>query len=125
MKRNHAIPAIVTAVLLTAVGFGVSVSSQVAQVAPADLVIRGGRIITLDSRVPEAQALAARNGAIVAVGSAADIARYVGPATRIVNLAGKTAIPGFIEGHGHFNGIGEGKMNLELMNTKSWDEIVH
>ena len=34
-------------------------------------------------------------------------------------------MPGFIEGHGHFTGIGEGKLNLELMNTKSWDEIVH
>ena len=124
MTRTHTITAFVTAGLLGIVGFGASVASQGVQVSPADLVLRGGRIITLDSRTPEAQALAVRNGAIVALGSAADIARYVGPATRIINLAGKTAIPGFIEGHGHFNGIGEGKMNLELMGTKSWNEIV-
>jgi predicted amidohydrolase YtcJ len=125
MTRTHSITAFVTAGLLGVVGFfGASVASQGVQVSPADLVLRGGRIITLDSRTPEAQALAVRNGAIVALGSAADIARYVGPATRIINLAGKTAIPGFIEGHGHFNGIGEGKMNLELMGTKSWNEIV-
>ena len=125
MKPTHTVAAVITAALLAVVGFGASVSSQGAPVVPADLVLRGGRIITLDSRVPEAQALAARNGAIVALGTSAEIARYIGPATRVINLLGKTAIPGFIEGHGHFNGIGEGKMTLELMNTKSWDEIVH
>jgi predicted amidohydrolase YtcJ len=95
-----------------------------AQVQPADLVLRGGRILTLDAAVPEAQALAARNGAIVAVGSNADIDRFVGATTQVIDLAGQLAIPGFIEGHAHFNNIGEGKMNLELMNTKSWNEIV-
>ena len=91
---------------------------------PADLVLRGGKIVTLDDQVPEAQALAARNGAIVAVGSAADIARYVGPSTRVIELNGQLAIPGFIEGHAHFTGIGEGKLNLDLMETNSWDQIV-
>jgi predicted amidohydrolase YtcJ len=92
---------------------------------PADLVLRGGRIVTLDARVPEAQAIAARGGAIVAVGTNADIARFVGPATQVIELNGQFAMPGFIEGHGHFTGIGENKLNLDLMNTKSWDEIVH
>jgi predicted amidohydrolase YtcJ len=95
-----------------------------AQVQPADLVLRGGRVVTLDPAVPEAQALAARDGAIVAVGSNADMARYVGSSTQVIELNGQLAIPGFIEGHGHFNNIGEGKMNLELMGTKSWNEIV-
>jgi predicted amidohydrolase YtcJ len=95
-----------------------------AQVQPADLVLRGGRILTLDAAVPEAQALAARNGAIVAIGSNADMDRFVGSNTQVIDLAGQLAIPGFIEGHAHFNNIGEGKMNLELMNTKSWNEIV-
>ena len=96
-----------------------------AQLFAADLVLRGGRIVTLDDRVPEVEALAARGGRIVALGSAADIARYIGPATEVVDLKGQFAMPGFIEGHGHFSGIGEGKLNLDLMNTKSWDEIVH
>ena len=95
-----------------------------AQVQPADLVLRGGRVVTLDAALPEAQALAARDGAIVAVGSNADMARYVGSSTQVIELNGQLAIPGFIEGHGHFNNIGEGKMNLELMGTKSWNEIV-
>ena len=95
------------------------------QVAPADLVLRGGRIITLDAQTPAAEALAARNGAIVAIGTAAAIAPYIGPNTQVIDLKGQTAIPGFIEGHGHFNNLGESKLNLELQNTKSWEEIVH
>jgi predicted amidohydrolase YtcJ len=94
------------------------------QTQPADLVLRGGRILTLDSAVPEAQALAARNGAIVAIGSNADVERFVGSSTQVIDLAGQLAIPGFIEGHGHFNNLGESKMNLELMPTRSWNEIV-
>ncbi len=118
------------AVTLLALGFtaataaGVRVAGLAAQPAPADLVLRNGRIVTLDDRVPEAQALAASGGKIVAVGSTADIARYIGPATQVVDLNGQLAIPGFIEGHGHFTGIGENRLNLDLMPTKSWDEIV-
>ena len=75
--------------------------------------------------MPEAQALAARGGKIVVVGTNADVARFVGPSTQVIDLGGQLAIPGFIEGHGHFTGIGENRINLDLMNTKSWDEIVH
>jgi hypothetical protein len=96
-----------------------------AQTPPADLVLRGGRIVTVDDRMPEAQALAARGGKIVFVGTTADVARYVGPSTQVIDLAGQLAIPGFIEGHGHFTGVGENRINLDFMNTKSWDEIVH
>lgn len=107
------------------VAFLVVISQQGPAVAPADLVLRGGRVVTLDARVPEAQAIASRGGAIVAVGTNAEVARFVGPATQVIELNGQFAMPGFIEGHGHFTGIGEGKLNLELMSTKSWDEIVH
>jgi predicted amidohydrolase YtcJ len=119
----------VLATTLAAVVIGAAVvatqTPAALQAEPADLVIRGGRIVTLDSQTPEAQALAARNGAIVALGSNAAIQRYVGPNTQVIELGGQLAIPGFIEGHAHFNGIGEGKLNLELMNTKSWEEIIH
>src|SRR5262245_55247608 len=91
---------------------------------PADLVLRNGRIVTLDDRRPEADALAARGGTIVAVGSAADVEPYVGPSTQVIDLGGQFAMPGFIEGHGHFAGIGENKLNLDLLYTASWDEIV-
>ncbi|HSG02020.1 MAG TPA: amidohydrolase, partial [Vicinamibacterales bacterium] len=117
-----AIALVVTAAL--AVAASTPLGGQAPQVEPADLVIRGGRILTLDARVPEAQALAAREGRIVALGSVTDIERYVGARTEIIELGGQFAMPGFIEGHGHFTGIGNAKLGLELMNTGSWDEIV-
>ena len=128
MTRARTATTGIAAALLAAIGFGATVISQGTQVPvpqPADLVLRGGRIITLDDRTPTAQALAARNGAIVFVGTDAAVAAYVGQSTQVIDLAGKTAIPGFIEGHGHFTGVGENKINLDLMNTKSWEEIVH
>ena len=91
---------------------------------PADLVLRGGRIVTLDDNAPEAEALAARNGRIVAIGTQADIAPYLGPSTQVIDLNTRFAMPGFIEGHGHFLGIGENRVNLDLARTSSWDEIV-
>jgi predicted amidohydrolase YtcJ len=96
-----------------------------AQTLPADLVLRNGRIVTVDDRLPEAQALAARDGKIVFVGTSADAQRFVGPSTQVIDLAGQLAVPGLIEGHGHYTGIGENRLNLDFMNTKSWDEILH
>ena len=128
MTRARTATTGIAAALLAAIGFGATAISQGTQIPapqPADLVLRGGRIITLDERTPTAQALAARNGAIVFVGTDAAVAAYVGQSTQVIDLAGKTAIPGFIEGHGHFTGVGENKINLDLMNTKSWEEIVH
>lgn len=94
------------------------------QESEADLVVRGGTIITMDESRPEVQTLAVRGGTIIAVGSDEEVAPLIGSATRIIELGGSTAVPGFIEGHGHFLGLGQAKMGLELMNTKSWDEIV-
>lgn len=91
---------------------------------PADLVLTNGRIVTLDATVPEARALAARAGRIVAVGSDADIQKYVGSSTRVIDLHGELATPGFIDGHAHLTGIGQTKLGLELQDTKSWDEVV-
>ncbi len=126
MSSRSLRPIFLATVLLATVAGGAHLISQQAPAPePADLVLRGGRIVTLDDRRPDAQALAARNGSIVAVGSDAEIGRFVGPSTQVIELRGQFAMPGFIEGHGHFSGIGEGKLNLELMNTKSWEEIVH
>ena len=123
MRTRHTF--VLTVLSLAAAVIAVAGAAQQAPAPrPADLVLRGGKIVTLDAAKPEVQALAARNGAIVALGTNAEIARYVGPATQVVELRGRLAIPGFIEGHGHFTGIGENKINLDLMPTKSWEEIV-
>ncbi|MDP2955530.1 MAG: amidohydrolase [Longimicrobiales bacterium] len=93
-------------------------------VEPADLVLLGGKVITVDDSVPDGQALAARGGRVVAVGTDAEIRRYVGDATEVVELAGRTAIPGFIEGHGHYTGVGRATLQLNLMDVANWDEII-
>ena len=93
-------------------------------VEPADLVLRGGRIVTLDEARPEAQALAVRGHEIIAVGSGREIGAYVGPQTRVIELAGRLAVPGLIEGHAHFMSLGWSKRVLDLTRASSWDEIV-
>ncbi len=91
---------------------------------PADLVLRNGKIVTLEQSAPEAQGLAARGGKIIAVGSNKTVDALAGPATRVIDLQGRLAIPGFIEGHGHFTALGASKMMLDLRGAKNWDEIV-
>ncbi len=91
---------------------------------PADLVLTNGKIVTMDDSKPEAEALAARDGAIVAVGSTKKIEAYIGDRTEVIELKGKLAIPGFIDSHGHFTDIGQAQLRLDLMNVKNWDEIV-
>jgi predicted amidohydrolase YtcJ len=93
-------------------------------VEPADLVLRGGKVVTVDESNPEAEAIAVRDDTIVAVGTNDEIEPYVGAPTEVIELDGKLAIPGLIEGHGHFMGVGRAKMQLDLMDTKNWDEIL-
>ena len=88
------------------------------------LVLRNGKIITVDDRFPQVQALAIRGDRILAVGSDAAILRYIGPNTRVIDLKGKLAVPGFIEGHGHFTSVGSSKLRLDLMRVKNWDEVI-
>ena len=91
---------------------------------PADLVLLGGRVVTVDDAVPEGEALAVRGDRIAAVGSTGDIERYVGPGTEVIELDGRLAIPGFIEGHGHFMGVGDAQMILKLGESENWNRIV-
>ncbi|MEM6457695.1 MAG: amidohydrolase family protein, partial [Acidobacteriota bacterium] len=93
---------------------------------PADLVVRGGTILTVDDDWSEVEALAVRDGRIVARGTADAIAALIDPSTEIVELDGRVAMPGFIEGHGHFLGLGERRAILDLRAEvlPTWDAIV-
>ena len=75
--------------------------ASLALAKPADLVLRGGKIITVDSGWHIAQAVAVRGGRFVAIGDDATVARYVGPNTQVIELAGKTVVPGLIDSHLH------------------------
>jgi predicted amidohydrolase YtcJ len=91
---------------------------------PADLVLKNGKIATLDPSKPEALALAARGDAIVALGTNEEIQAYIGPTTKVIDLAGSLAVPGLTDSHGHFTGIGSAKMSIDVAHVKNWDEIV-
>lgn len=100
------------------------VGSARAAESPADLVVMGAAIATMDPARPEATALAVRGDRIVAVGSDAEIAAWVGPDTRRLEAGGRRVVPGFIEGHGHFMSLGESLGTLDLRGAQRWEDIV-
>lgn len=92
----------------------------------ADTIVLGGPIATLDPANPWAEALAIKNGRVLAVGVKSDIhAAHHGASTRIVNLGGRTAMPGLHDAHNHHQIAGKGDlMEIEFLPTASFDEIV-
>ena len=92
--------------------------------AAGNTVLRNGKIVTMDRTKPSAEALAIRGDTILAVGSNQELQQHIGKSTQVIDLAGKLAIPGFIEGHGHLTGLGSARMSLNLMTVKNWDQVV-
>ncbi len=90
----------------------------------ADLVLTGGKVITVDKELPQAQAVAVGGDRIVAVGTEQQIASFIGSKTQVLKLKGRLLVPGFIEGHGHFLGLGQAKRMLDLTKAKTWDEVI-
>ncbi|OZY86120.1 amidohydrolase [Cellvibrio mixtus] len=84
-----------------------SESSPPALTTTADSIYFGGTIITLNDAQPSAEAVAIKDGKIIAVGRYADIEKsHKSAETRLIDLHGKTLIPGFIDGHSHFSEVG-------------------
>jgi predicted amidohydrolase YtcJ len=92
--------------------------------APADTVILGGKIYTMEDAHPQVEAVAVTGDKIVFAGTEKEARALIGEKTTVINLEGKTLTPGFIEGHGHIMGVGYNELNLDLMDVKSFDEIV-
>lgn len=90
----------------------------------ADLVVFNGEIYTMNNAQPKAEAVAVVNGKIAYVGSNVNANQWVADSTSIIDLAGKTLIPGLIEGHGHLMGIGYNQINLDLLQTTSYDDVI-
>jgi predicted amidohydrolase YtcJ len=91
---------------------------------PADKVFVNGIIYTVDEANPKAQAVAVKDGLILAVGSTEEIQAYVGESTEVIDLQGKTMTPGLIESHAHLMGIGYNKLEIDLMYVKTYDELI-
>jgi predicted amidohydrolase YtcJ len=100
------------------------VDKQTGIIEFADRILTNGTVITVDTNLPEAQAIALKDGRIIALGTSQEISKYAGPATELIDLNGRVAIPGFIEGHGHFLGLGQALMMLDLVPTRSFNDII-
>lgn len=128
MKHSFLAAALVT-VLLAGCSGGSDESAEPTAAAtsnmpPADLVLRGGKIATVDPALGNVEALAVNGYQVTAVGSNDDISAYIGPGTQVIELNGRFAMPGFIEGHGHYMGLGRSKQILDLRNVGNWGEVV-
>lgn len=91
---------------------------------PADLVVTGGTIYTMDTSQRVVEAVVVNADTIVFAGSAQAAREWIGDETKVIDLQGATMLPGFIEGHGHFMGVGYNELDLDLSGVKSFEEIV-
>ena len=87
----------------------------------ADLILRGGPIVTVNDRQPQAEAVAVRNGVILSVGDERAVLGLKGPNTRVIDLAGKALVPGFIDAHGHIFNAGVQALAANLLAAPDGD----
>jgi predicted amidohydrolase YtcJ len=82
---------------------------------PADLIYSGGPILTMNDAAPMAEAVAVRGGRILALSTRAQMEATRGPGTRMVNLEGRTMLPGFVDPHGHVAMVGLQAVGANLL----------
>lgn len=90
----------------------------------ADLILHGGAVVTVDAGQPSASAVAVRQGRIVFVGNDAGALALRGPTTAVIPLAGRTLLPGFADGHLHLFGMGDALVEVDLVGTASYAEVI-
>jgi predicted amidohydrolase YtcJ len=117
--RNLSIPSLLT---LAAIVSGCNAGADAPP--PADLVLRNGDIVTMSADQPIASAMAVTGDRISWLGDEAGAERWIGEATQVIDLDGRLAVPGLIEGHAHFMGLGEARLGLDLLDTRSWAEVL-
>jgi len=108
-------------IALTAIGLLV-VNPEVQ--TSADVVYRNGNVYTLNSSRPKAEAVAVKADRIVFVGSNIEAQKYVGKSTRVVDLQGKTMVPGMTDAHQHLPGVGFREMTLNLEGVTSLEDFL-
>jgi predicted amidohydrolase YtcJ len=93
-------------------------------ITPADLLLHNGIIISVDADNTQYEAIALHQGIIQALGSTKALQSRIGPDTQVIDLQGRTVIPGLIEGHGHFLSLGRAQQILDLTQAQTFSEIV-
>ncbi len=89
-----------------------------------DLIIHNATVYTVDEERSVHRAISIKDGVVAKLGTDEEVLRSKGEDTEIIDANGAFVIPGLIEGHGHFSGLGQSLMNLNFLKSKSWDEIV-
>jgi len=95
-----------------------------ALLAAAGLVLVNGRIHTVDAARPLVSALAVRDGRIEFAGSDAEARVAGGSGARVVDLQGRTVVPGLIDAHAHLLSLGVSLRRARLAGAKSYDEVI-
>jgi predicted amidohydrolase YtcJ len=121
--RTNAFAALACAAVATAIAgcsrkpeAPVSAAATVAADQAADTIYRGGDIVTVNDAQPTAEAVAVKDGKIVAVGNLADVEQaHKGAETEVVDLAGRALVPGFVDGHAHLLGFGAQAVGANLL----------
>jgi predicted amidohydrolase YtcJ len=116
-RKNLPLPLVLALLLLVA-------ACSAPEKQTATLLIHGGPIYTVDTAQATVEAVATLDSIILFAGSLEEAEQYKGEGTRVIDLEGKAMTPGLIEGHGHFMGLGYNELDLDLMNTTSYQEIV-
>lgn len=111
---------------LTKIAAGVLLASaelSAAPETPADLVVVNARVLTVDAAFRVAEAVAVRDGVFVRVGRTAEARALVGPATRVIDARGKSAVPGLIDSHVHALGVAAGEAAEPFRELRSVAEL--
>ncbi|HEX2080474.1 MAG TPA: amidohydrolase [Longimicrobium sp.] len=93
------------------------------EASAADMILTGGRVFLADDANTIAQALAVRDGSVLAVGTDAEVRRLAGRTTEVIDLQGRLVTPGFNDAHVHFGSGGRGLLQVDLLGTTSLAEI--
>lgn len=101
----------------------VTVSACAIRPNPADLVVTNAVVWTGTARGATAEAVAVRDGRILAVGSAGEIDDYIGPSTEVMDVDGRLVVPGFIDAHAHFLSGGFQLASVDLRDADSPEEF--
>jgi predicted amidohydrolase YtcJ len=109
--------------LLILVSLVLSLDAAAQATAVADMALVNGKVVTLDPKNPAAEAVAVKDGRVLAAGTSAEIRKLIGPATQVVDVKGKLVIPGLIDAHLHFAGGGRSLAALTFRGVASVEKV--